>query len=692
MKRQAIRQLIVVVCALIFSHTALAQFSFIPSFLGGKGKQQEEKQLRHIQDPSYGAVLYEFFQQNYFQAMTEIMVAEEQQSMPSHQDFANVMMGGIQLSYGMDTEAGKTFNQVIDQHANDNNRARGWFYLGKLAYQKNKPEVALEAFARVDQNLDRPLHDELVYLHEKITADRPLTETAIELGFKVKENRGSIYQYYRDYNRAMTLLASDDSNGTQVASQLLALYAKIKASSDSDNSIELLGLRDKVLNSLGYLYLQMGDNDGAISWFKRVRQDSLLAGKAMVGYGWATINKQDYQASLTPWLALQGRSMAESTTHEALLAVPYIYEAVQLDQQALSAYDLALLKMGDELSALETLAGDIEQEGYLAAFTQSFATFANRSGASQQQQQLYSGAHWLDADASLIEPDALDTSGLRAHLSELLASADMRTLFGQLNDIYWLNHNLDDWQSRLTAFDFMVAERAERSVLVMSGAEQDKLNQRYQDLQQRRDALASAIDYATLDQSSTAVSLLFSEDEIRSAARIEAALARLDSMASRRQAILDSRAELSADASEKLAKSADPAFIAAQRQQLKKMQANLYWQASSNRVARLWEKQKLLNLADDQLQEIQQRQDRIPAIANALTEQTAYTETLAIQQSRLESQQNKLRVLREQLEAEINQRLQLEIVQRKQRLNAYIGQVRLSKASLLERQISEAAL
>lgn len=683
---------------LVYSNVSNAAWSFLPSVF--KHSESEPAQKKRVEDLSYGVVLYEFFQKNYFQSMTEIMIAEQQQSMPNHQEFAQVLMGGIQLSYGMDQQAEQTFLSVIDDHANKQNRARGWFYLGKLAYQKNNITTATQSLAKVDKALNRELHDELVFLHEKISlAGDPIDDASndvdkdLSLSFKPKLSKGSIYRYYRDYNRAVKAVKNSEQRWPESVTALNNLYQALTKSEDVANREEILALRDKVLTSLGYLQLKMGDNSAAINRFRKVRQTGTQSGKALVGYGWAAINEAantgNYEQALTPWLALQSRSMAESSTHEALLAVPFIYEAVDLNQNALQAYDLALDKMRDELAALANLRFEIDKQGYLA----SFATSLSSSSGNQTQSDkhnLLTGGHWLDADASLIEPDALDASPLKAHLSELLATSAMRTLFGQLNDIYWLDENLQSWQRRVETFDFAVKERQVRNQRVLSGIAEEELQAQLSSLQQQRDHLAVMLNTAADTENSDGLGLLLSVVEKKSIQRINQALAKLDNIDVERQAI--TAIYPSDDTQSRIEASANTNKLSALRLQLNKMKNIIYWQASADRVERIWDKKKILSAADIALAEAQQRMASFPALATELTGQAKYLQQLVRERERIEVNINALGQLKSNVEAKLASRLHQEITSRENRLKAYFGQVRLSKAVLLERRISESSL
>ena len=58
-------------------------------------------QPRAVRDLHYGEVLFHFYQQDYFTAITHLMMAREQQQLQHHTEESELLLGGLQLSYGM---------------------------------------------------------------------------------------------------------------------------------------------------------------------------------------------------------------------------------------------------------------------------------------------------------------------------------------------------------------------------------------------------------------------------------------------------------------------------------------------------------------------------------------------------------------------------------------------------------------
>ena len=660
----------------------------------GKEHLSKEHLKKNI---AYGIVLYEFFQKNYFYAMSEILVAEQQNNLSYHQDASELLLGGMQLSYGMDQQAQRTFESVLSKthlpvstarsKKHLENRARAWFYLGKLAYQKDNIPLALNALSRVDNQLTPSLYDELAFLHEKsffeLSKQQSESDFLAELSFSPKLSSTSIYRYYRDYNNAVEAVHLGDAKWETSVNQLERLYKAINESKNTDDFDELMELRDKVLTTLGYLYLREGKSKKAIHFFSQVRQGSTQEGSALVGYGWASINnkssenvihKIDYEAALTPWLRLQSRSMDESTTYEALLAVPFIYNASGLNEHALKAYDYALDKMTKELTALAQLKKELQN--CKASNDLSLILGLNTSDHSKEPL----GGHWLDSEAELIAPAMIDSPRLQQHLSELLAKKFMRSLFGQLNDIYWLESHLVNWRSRIDTLDFAIQERQLRAIDLLSGIAQDQFTIRLNKILVRYDQLSTTLAKA---QRLDGLYLLLTENEKASEARIKSALLSLANI----------EAQLTAEkntASNNQLPSIDK--LKTRRLQLENMQGMLYWQVSIDAASRIWDKQKSQDAIMLALEEAKARVGVFPILVNKITEQSADRQRLDNVRQRIELQSSGLAALRGKLEVSIVAHLNKELADRESRLMRYIGKARLSKAALLERQLDTSVL
>ena len=101
-----------------------------------------------VQDLYYGDVLFYFYQDDYFNALTRLRAAQEKSRIPHHGDDAELLSGGLYLSLGQHQEAGRIFAAVLDRkNVPQPVRDRARFFLGKVWYQRGYFDRAAETLA-----------------------------------------------------------------------------------------------------------------------------------------------------------------------------------------------------------------------------------------------------------------------------------------------------------------------------------------------------------------------------------------------------------------------------------------------------------------------------------------------------------------------------------------------------------------
>ena len=138
-----------------------------------------------VKDLYYGDVLFYFYQDDYFNALTRLRAAQEKHRMAHHADEAELLLGGLYLSYGEHLEAGAIFDRLLKADAPLSVRNRAWFYLGKVWYQRGYWAQAENALRKVEGELPAQLEAEkrnLRLIAGKVLMDRnapaALTDTA----------------------------------------------------------------------------------------------------------------------------------------------------------------------------------------------------------------------------------------------------------------------------------------------------------------------------------------------------------------------------------------------------------------------------------------------------------------------------------------------------------------------------------
>jgi hypothetical protein len=379
-----------------------------------------------IKDPHYGDSLFSFYQQRYFTSLTGLMVSQHFDRVASHADEAEILRGGLFLSYGLHREAGEVFARLIDQSTSPKVRDRAWFYLAKIRYQRGIDAQAEEAIARIGGELPPALEEDRVLLHANLLMRRGDYAAAAETLGRATSKAS---QYAR-FNLGVALIKSGDSAG---GTKLLDELGRFPAASE-----EARGLRDRANVALGFAALQEGRPEQARIYLERVRLSGLHSNKALLGFGWAAAELKQPKLALVPWAELAGRDRADAAVLEARLAVPYAYGELGAHGQALQLYRQAIDFYDEEGAALDDSVAAIRGGRLIEALL-----------AANPDDEL----GWLT------KVDKLPEMPHAGHLADVLAEHAFQEGFKDLRDLLFLERNLQQWRATLSAFRDMLAHR-----------------------------------------------------------------------------------------------------------------------------------------------------------------------------------------------------------------------------------------
>jgi hypothetical protein len=418
-----------------------------------------------VQDLYYGEVLFRFYQDDHFTALTNLLAARSTGRLPHHGPDAELLLGGLYLHYGQHLRAEQIFAALLDSGTTPEVRDRAWFYLGKVRYQRGLHADALAAFDRVQGELPPSLAVQLPML----TAQAQMALGRFDEAARVLDRwKGpDTWLAYARYNLGVALVRL--GRLPEGARQL------DRVGRGSAATPELRDLRDKANVALGYAYLQKSLDGEAAPVLGRVRLNGPYATKALLGAGWAAAEATRYGDALAPWLALRDRDLLDSAVQESLLAVPYAYGQLADHDTAAGAYSAALEAFDAEIDRLDQAIGKARNGGLVPAVLK-----ADDPGIGRWYWQLDE------------VPDALESR----YLYMLMADHSFQEGLRNVRDLRALGGYLDDWAARLEAYQDMVATRrtayARRKDGFAAGLDAIDMDA----LQARRDSLAARLDAA----------------------------------------------------------------------------------------------------------------------------------------------------------------------------------------------------
>jgi hypothetical protein len=387
-----------------------------------------EKDGFKVDDPHYGEVLFYFYQQEYFTALTDLLVSRNFERVSHHEAEAELLQGGLLLSWGQHEEAGQIFERLLSNTDDQAVRDRTWFYLGKVRYQRGYVEAAEQAFLNIQEPLPLELDAERYNLMARVYIDQGRYSAAASVlsGWKGPE----IWVNYARYNLGVAMVRMGQLEaGAELLNQVGTIWTYNE---------EELALRDRANLALGFAYLQADLEGNAKPILQRVRLNGPFSNKALLGAGWADLANDEYLKALVPWRELNERELLDSAVQESLLAVPYAFVQLDAEPQAAEYYARALNIFDAEISRLDTAMDDAGNGQLISALL---------------EQDQSSGGGWYWQLASLPDDDRT------RYLYFAIADHHFHEGLKSYRDLMSLGEHLDDWQTKLLAYRDMLDTR-----------------------------------------------------------------------------------------------------------------------------------------------------------------------------------------------------------------------------------------
>jgi hypothetical protein len=592
-----------------------------------------------VESPHYGDSLFYFFQGRYFTSVTQLMVSQQFRRMTPHDDEAEILRGGLFLSYGLHREAGEVFAKLIERGAAPPVRDRAWFYLAKIRYQRGLLPEAEEALSRIEKPLPGNLEEDRVLLQANVLMGRARYAEAARVLDALAKGPGA--GSYARYNLGVALIRSGD---LARGSALLDELGKMPATTD-----EFRSLRDKANVALGFAALKANRAADARAYFERVRLSGMLSNKALLGFGWARAqaNAPTHRArheamnlALVPWTELATRDPGDAAVLEAKLAVPYAYAELGSYAQSLELYQDAIRAFDRESTHLDESVAAIRSGKLLDGL------IASNPGEEMG---------WFWSVAELPDAQALPHG---SHLAQVLATHEFQEAFKNYRDLLFVARNLQQWRDRLGVLRDMLANRRQAYAERLPQVREKERALMLAEAGQRRDGLAAELERV--------------EREVDAAA-----------FATPRERELQARLDRVRDALDRAG--ADPELAQA-RERHRRVAGALLWQQSDQFAVRLWNAKKGMQQLQDNLAQSQQRS---AAIAAAQRDEPARLDRFAARidelAARVEAMIPRVAALSGEQQSAVQEIAVAELLRQKERLLEYGTQARFAVAQTHDR-------
>ena len=581
-----------------------------------------------IQDLHYGDVLFYFYQDDDFEAITRLNAYEQWGLLQHHHDESQLLLGGLYLSLGLHNEAGKRFEALLTPQTPEGVRNRAWFYLAKVWYARGYLDRAEEAIRKVQGRLPVQLEAEKQHLFANILLRQGRFPEAATLLATWKGPAD--WMAYAQFNLGVAYVR--DGKLDQAA-PFLEKVGTLRTARP-----ELLALRDRANLALGFAHLQANQPQPALVALERVRLSGPYSNKALLGTGWARAALGQYKEALGPWLELQGRDMLDAAVQESYLAVPYAFGKLEAASQSAEYYERAVTSFDAEGAKLDGAIGRIQSGNMLDSLL------------GKNDDDTHYGWFWQLRNV----PDAPESR----YLYTVLAGHDFQEGLKNYRDLAYLGKTLDHWAESMQAFSNMTdtrekayAERLPKVDTLLASGIADKQQKLRDDLDAHLKTIEAEDDVAALGSPEE-------RDQWTRIQKIEAALADLP----------------------------NDQENSALRDRLRLVKGVLYFRLNDSFKARVWRERRTIKDLDLALHEAQSRWIRVDRARKSVPTNTGeFDARITSLQQRIDAIQLRLVDVAQKQNNFLAALAVRELQGQKDRLATYQIQARFALASMYDR-------
>lgn len=385
-----------------------------------------------VKDLKYGGILFDYYQQDYFQALVGYEYAKATNELTHNAEEARLLQGGMTLSYGLPDEAQRIFKALLVGSVPQNTRNKAWFYLAKLYYQKGELNSAVKNLARIQGAVPREIAEEFNYLATLINIkNRHLEAAESALEFVGKD---SVYEPYLLFNLAISQLKSNNVNDCKKN------LNRVIAFSQKNPKEEYLVLADRAKQALAHLHIQKNDLLGAWDQLQHVRTTGLYSNRALLSYGWTAIKLKQFNQAIPALKALNKRSISIAEVQEAKVLLGHLYEQKGATRTALKQYLLAEKSFKEGVDSITHARNVIAGQRIPEEFVVNLEAMMDETD-------------WYGSEPSI------DYTKLTPFLVELMSSNAFHSVIKELRDLYALRNNLTYWGRQANEHQLIIKHR-----------------------------------------------------------------------------------------------------------------------------------------------------------------------------------------------------------------------------------------
>lgn len=402
-----------------------------------------------VDELTYGSILYSYYQQDYQQALVDVMVAEAQGRRGEDPLRFELAMGSFAFQEGMYDLARNTFADVDRSELTELDTMRLAFHLAREYHRRGD-------YAAMSGELDKialkaswsgreRFHPEVEYMRaEGVMAMGDLAGAETTL---MRLDDDDPLLAYGLFNLGVAYRDDGDLVGSRRVFERLA-GLPVRSGGRRASSPETLDLVQRAKLALSLVAREQQDTAEAATVLDALPGEGRYRDVALASYGGLAMDNADYELAARIWLTLQNQQYWTSSTAQARLAFPMSLEKLASRELALAQYRAAADGFEARLALLTDLSRRADDPAWVEGLLMVFSE-PERGTAGERERHAQSMQRWRE---QLGYTDWL----------EWLATEETHQLLMEWRELRGMRDWLADLPSQLAAFEEVAAERRRR--------------------------------------------------------------------------------------------------------------------------------------------------------------------------------------------------------------------------------------
>ena len=420
---------------------------------------------------AYGTVLYDFYQQNYSDALLSVRVAQARGHAEGVETKFALAEGSFAFSDQMFDYSREVFDSVDPEELTELDNLRLAFHLSREYFRIGDWERLEQSLAQIDLGTRRfsgkqKFHPEVEFMRSELALNRGDLEAARSHLETLGKN--DIHRMYGLYNLGGALRASGDMQGSEDA---FAEVAGVKIKS-ADRLVEMQDLQQRALLAQAFLQREKGETRKAEKILGDLPAQGRYRDLALASFGALAMESGDYELAARVWLSLQQQSAWNPSSASARLCFPLSLENMQRQDLALAHYRSAEQNFSARAVKLDELSEQVEDKQWVRDLLSVFAEGRGDPKLLEDWNEQLGHTDWL----------------------EWISAESVDSLLVQWRDLRRTNDWLQSLPSDLATYQELALEQRRRAKAVKAALSDNGLASAHALLEQKIDQQLAALE------------------------------------------------------------------------------------------------------------------------------------------------------------------------------------------------------